>query len=349
MGARARWWVRSFVWILVGIASMVGAGWLFVHYTGGLDRALAAAARVPPSRWVAVGAATLVFYGLDWVRYWTLFRLLGRPFPYALGLRLVAISYFVSSLTPSAELHLPVMVLLLVGRGYPVAEATAATMTKSIYMVTWVCVFGLIGLRAADDGRVPDVIDEHLALWLIGPSLIVLTLVGAIVFPNQIHAWCARRLARPGLPAWRARVLTFLDKLPAALATIGRSRRGMHALSHLACIAFVGMYVLIGHLIGTGIGLPVDLHDSYAAHSTGLLVAYVAPVPGSIGVTEAATAHLLDPAMSPDAMTTAILIRICCWYAAAIAGAVLLAGELRRIGWDRFVRALRKDSTDATG
>lgn len=347
-GRSARW-LRWLVWGLVGLASIAGAGWLFAHYTGGFERARAAAARVPAARWAVVAAVTMVFYSLDWLRYWTLFRLLGRPFPFALGLRLVAISYFVSSLTPSAELHLPVMVLLLVGRGYPLAEATAATLTKSIYMVTWVCVSGLIGLHVAEDGRVPAVIDDHLALWLIAPALFITSLVVVVAIPARIHAFYARRLARPDLPRWRARVLTVLDMVPTALATIGRSVRGLHALAHVACIAFVGAYVAIGHLIGTGVGLPVDARTSFAAHSTGLFVAYVAPVPGSVGVTEAATAHLLDPAMGPDAMTVAILVRICGWYLGAIAGAALLAGELRRLGWDRFVRALRKDRPDAEG
>jgi uncharacterized membrane protein YbhN (UPF0104 family) len=339
--------IRSSIWIVIGLVSVGGAGWIFAHYTGGFDRALAAAQRVPARRWLEIGALTIVFYSLDWFRYWTLFRLLGRPFPYTLGLRLVAVSYFVSSLTPSAELHMPVMVLLLVGRGYPVAEATAATVTKSIYMVMWVCVFGLIGLHVADDGRVPRVIDDHLALWLVSPSVIVGLLILVVAIPNRIHAWCRRRLARPDLPSWKIKVLTFIDMLPASLATIGRSLRGTHALAHLGCIAFVGVYVAIGHLLANGVGLAVDARTSYAAHSTGLLVSYVAPVPGSVGVTEAATAHLLDPAMSPDAMTAAILVRICAWYLGAIVGAVLLVGELRRIGWERFARALRKEASDA--
>jgi hypothetical protein len=35
-------------------------------------------------------------------------------------------------------------------------------------------------------------------------------------------------------------------------------------------------------------------------------------------------------------MTAAILTRTCTWYLAALIGAVLLALELRRIGWQRF-------------
>ncbi len=89
------------------------------------DRAAELAGQVSPGRWVIVVLLTAAFYALDWLRYWCLFRLLGHPFPLSLGIKLVGISYFVSSLTPSSELHLPVMVIILVVHGYPLADATA--------------------------------------------------------------------------------------------------------------------------------------------------------------------------------------------------------------------------------
>jgi uncharacterized membrane protein YbhN (UPF0104 family) len=99
------------------------------------------------------------------------------------------------------------------------------------------------------------------------------------------------------------------------------------------------VYIAIGHVVATGVGVPAAPRDSFAAYSVGLMVSYIAPVPGSIGVTEAATAHLLDPAFGAPAMTAAILVRTCTWYAGAIAGAALFVVELRRIGWARFKRA----------
>ncbi|MCE9576004.1 MAG: flippase-like domain-containing protein [Deltaproteobacteria bacterium] len=334
--ASASHWLRNLAWALAGIATIVGSGWLFAHYTGGIDHALDLAGQISPARWLVVAALTFGFYALDWLRYYTLFRLLGHRFRFRLGLELVAISYLVSSLTPSAELHLPVMVIILVHRGYPVAHATAATVTKSIYMVMWVIVAGLVGLRAADAGRVPAVIDDHLVLWLATPVAIVLLLGAVVVAPGPIHRWCARRLARPGGRPWARKVVEVIDKLPTSLAMIARSRRGMHAAAHGACLAFIGAYVAIGHVIATGVGVATDARASFAANAVGLMVSYVAPVPGSIGVTEAATAHLLDPTMGPPAMTAAILVRICTWYLGAVIGALLLMLELRRIGWKRF-------------
>ena len=333
--------VRTIAWIAIGIASLVGTGWLFARYTGGLDHAAELAGQLPPARWVLVGVLTVAFYGLDWLRYWTLFRLLDRPFPPALGFKLVTISYFVSSLTPSSELHLPVMVIMLVIAGYPVAEATAATITKTIYMVFWVITTGLVGLHLADDGRVPAVIDDHLALWLITPGLIVAFLAMLIFAPGPIHRLCARRLAKPTIGARQRAFFEGLDKIPTAVGRIGKSLKPMHGAVHLASLAFIAVDVTIGHVLATGVGVTTDARSSYSAFSTGMMVSYVAPVPGSIGVTEAATAHLLDPAMSPPAMTAAILSRICTWYAGAMVGAVLFVIELRKIGRARFTRWLR--------
>jgi uncharacterized protein (TIRG00374 family) len=332
---------RTILWVVIGAASLVATGLLFAHYTGGFDRAADLAGEVSPARWVLVIALTLVFYSLDWLRYWTLFRLLGRPFPFMLGAKLVTISYFVSSLTPSAELHLPVMVIVLVSHGYPVAEATAATITKSIYMVTWVISCGLVGLQVAGDGRVPAVIDDHLGLWLITPGVIVALLALLIIAPGPIHRWCARQLAKPDLGPRRRKFFTGLDKIPTAVGRIGRSMRPMHAAVHLASLGFIAVAIAIGHVLADGVGVQTDAQSSYSAYSVGMMVSYVAPVPGSIGVTEAATAHLLDPAMSPPAMTAAILARICTWYAGAMIGAVLFVIELRRIGRDRFTRWLK--------
>jgi uncharacterized protein (TIRG00374 family) len=338
--------LRRIAWVIVGIATIIGAGWLFAHYTGGLGNALELASQISPARWLVVAALTFVFYSLDWLRYYALFRLLGRRFPFALGLELAALSYFVSSLTPSAELHAPVMVVVLVSRGYPAAEATAATVVKSIYMVTWVIVTGLVGLKLADGARIPSVIDDHLALWLATPAAIVGLLVATIVAPGPIHRWCERRLAKPDLPAWRRKLYGGLDKLPTTLARIGRSASGMHALAHGASLAFVATYVAIGHVIATGVGVAADGRESYAAYTVGLMVSYIAPVPGSIGVTEAASAHLLDPAMGAPAMTAAILVRICTWYLAAALGAIAFVVELRRIGRDRFWRRPAPEAHD---
>jgi uncharacterized protein (TIRG00374 family) len=335
--------VRTIAWVIVGLASLAGAGWLFARYTGGFDRAAELAGQVPAGHWVAVIAMTFVFYSLDWLRYYGLFRLLGRRLSLGLGLRLVAISYFVSSLTPSSELHLPVMVIVLVHHGFPVAEATAATITKSFYMVTWVIATGLVGLKMAGDGRVPAVIEDHIVLWLVTPTGIVALLLLVIVAPGPIHRWCERRSASTTSERWR-RFYEGLDKLPTAIGTIGRSFHPWHLGVHLTSLAFIATYIAIGHVLADGVGVETTGRTSYSAFSVGMLVSYVAPVPGSIGVTEAAEAHLLDPSMSAPAMTSAILGRVCTWYAGAAVGAVLFVVELRRIGRERFAKWMRKEA-----
>ena len=139
------------------------------------------------------------------------------------------------------------MGIVLVHRGYPVAEATAATVTKSIYMVMWVILFGLVGLRAASDGRVPAVIDDHLALWLATPTAIVALLVTVVATPGPIiggaHAGSRDRICRAG----GARVVETLGNCR-PLSQIGRSTRGMPA-SRTSCVMFVVVYIAIRHVI----------------------------------------------------------------------------------------------------
>ena len=339
--------VRTIAWVVIGAASLAGTLWLFARYTGGLDRAAELAGQVSLGRWVIVVLLTVAFYALDWLRYWCLFRLLGHPFPFSLGIKLVGISYFVSSLTPSSELHLPVMVIILIVHGYPVADATAATITKSIYMVMWVILTGLVGLQTAEPGHIPSVIEDHLALWLISPGVIVALLALFILVPGPIHRWCARNLAKPELGPRKRKFFEGLDKIPTAIGRIGRSLKPMHAGVHLASLAFLAVAFAIGHILATGVGVATEVPQSYSAFSVGMMVSYIAPVPGSIGVSEAAAAHLLDPAMGPPAMTAAILARCCTWYAGAMVGAVLFTLELRRIGRERFTRWLRAGKPDA--
>ena len=57
--------VRTIAWVVIGIASLAGTGWLFARYTGGLDSAAELAGQVSPGRWVIVVLLTAAFYALD--------------------------------------------------------------------------------------------------------------------------------------------------------------------------------------------------------------------------------------------------------------------------------------------
>src|SRR6185503_6233800 len=89
---------------------------------------------------------TACFYLLDYVRLYTLFALLGVRVAPGTGIRLTCVSYFVSSLTPTAELNIPAMMLLLHQRGIPVSRTAAVAVVKTLYMTVWVCLFGFVAM-----------------------------------------------------------------------------------------------------------------------------------------------------------------------------------------------------------
>jgi uncharacterized membrane protein YbhN (UPF0104 family) len=101
----------------------------------------------------------------------------------------------------------------------------------------------------------------------------------------------------------------------------------MHLLCHAASLAFVLTYVAIGWLLANGLGVDLSLARAVPVFATSLMVAYLAPVPGSIGVTEVVTAYLIDPALPAPALATAILLRVVCWYGVVLPGAAMLAWE----------------------
>ena len=257
-------------------------------------------------------------------------------------------SYFVTCLTPTAELHLPAMVLWLVRRGYPLGVATAAGLAKSIYMLLWVCLTGLIGAAAHQGPVLPSGLAAPLAIAFVVPAALVLGLGLAIAFPEPVRGWCARRLAGP-VSGWRRSAIRGLDETVAALATIGRSRSASHGAAHLACLAFVGCYVLIGWLAADGVGVDLEAGEALTTFPASLVVTYIASTPGGAGASESATAFLLDPSLPATATTAALLVRTLCTYAIAPIGLVLVVREAHRMGWHSFLRGLRAPRAGAAG
>ena len=97
----------------VFVATVVATAWLVARIPGGLGPVLALAGGIAPATWAAVAAAGAGFYLLDYLRFYTLVRLLGVRLGLGTGVELTCVSYFVSSLTPTADLHLPAMVFIL--------------------------------------------------------------------------------------------------------------------------------------------------------------------------------------------------------------------------------------------
>jgi uncharacterized membrane protein YbhN (UPF0104 family) len=299
------------------LATLAATAWLIGKLPGGVGPILALAARIAPRDWLLLGVATALFYFLDYVRFASLLSLLGLRIGPLAGLELTSVSYFVSTLTPTADLHLPAMVFLLVRRGLPAARAAAASLTKSIYQVTWICVIALTALGVSGEGgpRLPAA--AQATLWAAAVPLIIILVIFAVLIaiPERVARVAAAR---------RGRLWDGLADTARTLATLGRSGDRMHLVCHAGSIAFVFVYIAIGWWLARALGIDLGFARAIPIFAASLMVAYLAPVPGSIGVTEVVTSYLIDPGLSPAALATAILLRVLCWYLVIAPGALLL-------------------------
>jgi uncharacterized membrane protein YbhN (UPF0104 family) len=325
---------KHLAWALFLVAIFVGAGWLVFRNSGGYGRFFALAAGLSGPQWAVLAVSTALFYFLDYVRFYALVSLFGIRLSLAAGLRLTCVSYFVSSLTPTCDLHLPAMIFLLVREGVPAPKAAAVSIAKSIYMVLWICAFAFATLRFRTDLRLPEAISSHLLLYSLPLLLLVLAFLFLLAFPGAVEKWSAS--APAATPRWRARFLSGCAQCARAISLIGQSRNPMHWLCHGASILFVWVYIFMGWYLCRSFGIPLSWGKAAAVFSNSLMVAYLSPVPGSVGITEFATSYLLDPALTETGMVVSTLLRFLCWYAVMIPGALLLAGIFRREGLGRW-------------
>jgi uncharacterized membrane protein YbhN (UPF0104 family) len=114
-------------------------------------------------------------------------------------------------------------------------------------------------------------------------------------------------------------------------------------------ILYVGLYSFIGFWLCHALGIELAPLTALTIFSTSLMVDYVAPVPGSIGVTEFITAYMIDPKVSPESLFVAIVLRICCKYIVIFPGAVLLLDLLRHRGLAALRGAPASRSAGAVG
>src|ERR1700742_4200180 len=96
--------------------------------------------------WVMIGLCTASCYGLDFLRLYSLLRVLGYRLPLFTGIQVGAVSEFASVVTPTAELHIPATVYVLSKRGIEASAATAAVVSKTLYILMWVSLSGVLAL-----------------------------------------------------------------------------------------------------------------------------------------------------------------------------------------------------------
>lgn len=326
--------IKNLSWALFLAAIFLGAGYLIFQYSGGYARFFALAAGLSGPQWAVLATSTAFFYLLDYIRFYALVSLFGVRLSPAAGVRLTCVSYFVSSLTPTCDLHLPAMIYLLVREGVPAPMAAAVSITKSIYMVMWICLFAFATLHFRTDLRLPEAISNHLPLYSLPLLLLVLAFLFLMAFPGSVARWGAT--VPSATPLWLARFRRGCAQCARAISLIGQSRNSMHWLCHGASVLFIWVYIFMGWYLCRSFGIPLSWDKAAAVFSNSLMVAYLSPVPGSVGITEFATSYLIDPAMTESGMVVSTLLRFLCWYAVMIPGAILLAEIFRREGLVRW-------------
>jgi uncharacterized protein (TIRG00374 family) len=291
-------------------ATVVGASWVILHYIGGRERFFGMIRAIAPWQWAVLIVLTVFFYFLDYVRWYTLLYLVGIRLRLCDGIRLTFVSYFVSTLTPTMELHLPVMVFLLMKAGVPGPKATAVTMTKSLYMVLWICIFSFVSLQTGSGVHLPELISKNIFYYTLPLVIFILFFFSVVFFPQKIQAWCHRRLSRVGIAGWKKKVITGFDHWAEAVSSLGKSTHPIHLVSHGVSILFLGVYVVMGYFLSHVVfGMVLSWGKAVTVFSNSLMVAYLAPVPGSMGITELVTNYLLDPSLTPQGMMAATLLR----------------------------------------
>ena len=322
-------------WAAMLLATFAALGWLWSRNPAAPLQWLSAALRIGPWRWAAIGALTLAFYALDYVRFATLLGILGYRLRPSIGPRLTAASSFASSLTPFEELHLPTMVLLLEREKIPLRPAARATIAKSVITLVWILAVACLSLGLHASSRHPEPIARWLRWYLCFAGAAAIGLTAFALGAETIHALAGRKLGlrspEEQRELWRRAIAT-VDAVAGPVSAITSARSRLLLPCHAATMAFVLAYIAIGWLIAGGLGHPIGYLQAAAIFGNGLLVAYLSPIPGSVGIAEASTAYLLDPALSSDAIAAAVLCRTLCWYGAIPFGALVLAGEARRIG-----------------
>ena len=324
---------RMVLWGLLFLATVAGAVIAVRSYSGGYGRFVELAGSIGLRQWLVLGLATVLFYVLDYFRLYTLFALQGVRVGRVTGLRLTCVSYFVSSLTPTAELNIPALVFMLRGRGIAASRTVAVLVVKAIYITFWLCVFGFASLFLRAGVHLPPALDGHFAV-VVAPTLFLLVVfAGVVFFPQPVLRWTARRMNGVSPVTWKDRLIIGLHRSVAVVSELGRSTDRLHLLSHLSCIAFISVYIFIGAYLCDALGLPMPVDKAICVFSISLLVAYIAPVPGSIGMCEVITNYLIDPSMTEGGMVASCLLRFLCSYLLMIPGAIILLDAIRAVGW----------------
>ncbi|HEY3320180.1 MAG TPA: lysylphosphatidylglycerol synthase transmembrane domain-containing protein [Planctomycetota bacterium] len=299
--------------------------------------------KVPATGWLLMGLATSLCYLMDYLRLYTLLRVLGHRLNLWAGLQAMAVSEFASIVTPTAELHIPATVYVLVKKHVPVAQATAATVSKTLYILMWVSLFGLVAVNFPGHAKLPHWFEHYTIYCSIPIGLIVAFFFCIVFFAVAINRAMRDRMEMPGIKPWKKRVFRWLQHSTANLAVIGTSTDLMHFLAHVSAIGYIFAYCVLGYVLSYYFDLHVTFVHALLVFTLSLVIIYIGIVPGSIGVAEIGTALMLDPnlfdkGVPHPALVVAILLRFFSRYLMLFPGGGIFLHIVYTEGFKYFER-----------
>jgi uncharacterized membrane protein YbhN (UPF0104 family) len=279
---------------------------------------------IPFLYWVAIALAAATYYLLDFCRLYTLLKLLGTRLSVLDGLRALSIAEVASFLVPTGVLYVPTAIFVLKREGVNTGDATAAVVTRTVYSIVWVSFCGFIALFFARERAVPGVLSSHFIIYLLPVVGIILLFITLVVFAPRLHRWIQGKV----LSRFRSRrvkaLFQWFDRTEADIGTIGHSTSPYHFLSHLSSIGMILMYSFMGFVLAHATGLELSMPGAICIFSISLLLIDISPMSGTIGVSEAATAYLLNQNFGPREIFVAVALRIIARYVLLVPGFILL-------------------------
>ena len=327
------------IWAAVLLATLGGAAYVAYRFSDTLRTLPAQWKNLTPFEGAIAVLGAMVFYVFDYLRLYALLLVMKVKLGVRRGVEVIILSEFASVLTPTAELHMPVSVYALTRMDVPPEKAIAAVSTKTMYGIMWVCVMGLSSLFAFDGVKLPDLVSRNLPYLAIPIVIIATVFFSLTLFSKSIRAWTLRHEKTPytgRVGGLKKKAVSWIGRSAGAIATIGKSTHPMHLLAHAANVGYIVAYCFVGWWLSYSMNIHLSAAAAFTIFSNSLMIDYLAPVPGSIGITEFVTAYMIDPNLAPPSIVAAVLLRILCKYAVLLPGSFVAINLLRREGLKMF-------------
>jgi uncharacterized membrane protein YbhN (UPF0104 family) len=279
---------------------------------------------VSPVYWIAIGLAAGTYFLLDCLRVSQLLKLIGTRVSLLDSLRALAVAELASFLVPTGVLYLPTAIVVLTGEGVNSGDATAAIVTRTVYSVIWYSLAGFLALAFTQDVTATGLFSANVIYYLLPVIGTIVFFAVSVAFAPRLHRWIQSKVMGRFRKGWMKYVFRWLDRTEADIGTIGHSTSRYHLYVHLSSIGMVLMYGTIGYLLAHSAGLQLSVASAMCIFSISLLLIEISPASGTIGVSEAVTAFLLNKDFGSREIFVAVALRIVARYVLLVPGILLL-------------------------